>query len=74
MRLGTFILTSLPPTEAGCYYWQNDILRERGSFVEVFDMGGRLSYLCPVQREWVDVGTFKRSKWSEKLTFDLSIW
>ena len=72
MKLGSIFLSSTVPTEAGWYYWQNDILHTRGKFVEVFDMGGRLSYIC--QNEWVDVGTFKKSKWSERLTFDLHIF
>lgn len=69
MNLGTIKLNKIIPTEPGSYFWQNDVLHKRGCFVEVVDMGGRLSYLCPSQHEWVDVDVFKKSQWSEKLHF-----
>ena len=78
-HLGTFTLASDQiPTEEGWYYWVNDVLCTDGKFVKVvkadgfFGQPNEFYYEC--QREWVNVKTFRRSKWSQKLTFDLSIW
>ena len=79
MHLGTLTLTDKIPTEAGFYFWVNDVLCPNGEFVKVTETEtyqgiktGEFYYVC--QREYVNVKTFKRSRWSEKLTFDLSIW